>query len=93
MKDLAKISNLIMGICILISCTTTSKKFKNDEPVLTSYYDPLAIDCIKIVTPVGINYYLCEDPMAYCYLGEQGGISCFLKENGSEENDSELESY
>jgi hypothetical protein len=40
-------------------------------------------DCVMISTPSGIIYYLCEDPLSYCYVGSRGGLSCFPKTYGT----------
>ena len=61
----------------MVACIT--KKNDEESKLIESMPTASVIKCVKLITPMDVNYFFCEDKMSYCYLGERGGISCFIK--------------
>lgn len=63
----------------LVSCSTPG-----------GYREVFELDyCIEMRTPMKISYYLCEDPLSYCYVSD-GGLSCFLKDIPDDDMDNTM---
>ena len=70
MRTLAVCILLLAVFSSLVSCYSTSE-----------YREIVELEfCVEIKTPMKFSYYLCEDPIAYCYVSKKGGLSCFPKE-------------
>ena len=73
-------TKFFLGLLVLtVSGCITKKSNDNEQAIM----DVIALmptanvmKCVKLATPMNINYFFCEDKLAYCYLGERGGISC-----------------
>jgi len=73
-----------LAFAFVSSCAIKNHTLEEPESIkatTTTFELPVDAACRLIVTPLTVqNYFVCIGPFAYCWVGEQQGISCYPRQ-------------